>query len=270
VSLLALGACALPGCGRVSLDAMRRDYVALEYCRDAVTALEGRPVNRAKALRSIDRALELSPRNATVLATAPSVYVSLGEYEKAWRSLQRLSMPDAVVTGQCLLRLGRARDGLQMLGAAVSETRSLYKAGKLPESAYAMQMNNAGYVMADSGIGLDLADQYLGAAVGMLPMDFNCADSLGWLRYRQGRFREAVFLLERAVRLQPKPGHPDLCYHLGAAYARAGNRPRAVTLLRRALALDPGQPEASQELKRLNWHLPTLRLARAVPAPAHE
>lgn len=224
-------------------------------------ALDRRPVDRAKARRAIDRAVALAPDNATVVATAPEVYLALGDHAAAWKALQRQAAPDATLVGQCLLRLGREREAVEILRGAVAETRGLHGRGGVPEFVYAMQMNNAGYVLADAGVELGLAEQYLKAAVDMLPTDTNCADSLGWLRFRQGRFAEAVFYLERAVRLQAGPVHAEVLYHLGTAYARHGNPGRAAKLLRRALAQDPGLNAASDELRRVNWRLPEPRTA---------
>lgn len=106
----------------------------------------------------------------------------------------------------------------------------------------------------------------LETAVDVLPLDVNCVDSLGWLFYRTGDYRRATFYLERAVRLQSSPAEPELLYHLGAAYARQGDRRRAVKMLTKAQALDPEHPEVRRELRTMHWLLPSPAMAGAESA----
>jgi Flp pilus assembly protein TadD len=74
-------------------------------------------------------------------------------------------------------------------------------------------------------------------AVSLRPTDGYIVDSLGWLFYRIGRFREAVQNLERAVEL--KPQDPVINDHLGDAYWRVGRRAEARFQWQRALGLEP-------------------------------
>jgi tetratricopeptide (TPR) repeat protein len=58
-------------------------------------------------------------------------------------------------------------------------------------------------------------------------------DTLGWVQYRAGDFPEALKNLEEANRLLPS--HPEIAYHLAAAYAKLGKTDRARPLLEEAL-----------------------------------
>lgn len=59
-------------------------------------------------------------------------------------------------------------------------------------------------------------------------------DTLGWLNYRKGDYPVAATYLERAVSLAGN--RPDLRYHLGMAYAKAGQAERAMIELKKATA----------------------------------
>jgi len=66
---------------------------------------------------------------------------------------------------------------------------------------------------------------------------------------RQGRLEEALREFEAALRQEPKDGFAH--YNRGVALARMGRTAEAVSELRQALALDPGDTDAARELARL-------------------
>jgi len=59
-------------------------------------------------------------------------------------------------------------------------------------------------------------------------------DTLGWTHHKMGHQTDAVRILQQATTLVPD--HPILNYHLGAAYAKGGQRAEALTHLKKALA----------------------------------
>ena len=59
-------------------------------------------------------------------------------------------------------------------------------------------------------------------------------DTLGWTHHKMGHQTDAVRILQQAMTLVPD--HPILNYHLGAAYAKGGQRTEALTHLKKALA----------------------------------
>lgn len=58
-------------------------------------------------------------------------------------------------------------------------------------------------------------------------------DTLGWAHHRLGHPTDALRVLRQATALAPD--HPILNYHLGAAYAKAGQRAEAATHLKKAI-----------------------------------
>jgi len=59
-------------------------------------------------------------------------------------------------------------------------------------------------------------------------------DTLGWLHYQQGNYREAVPLLASAVKFAP--GIPPIRYHLGMALLKTGDVKAAQVHFREAIA----------------------------------
>jgi tetratricopeptide (TPR) repeat protein len=77
-------------------------------------------------------------------------------------------------------------------------------------------------------------------------------DTLGWVRFVRGENKEAITLLQRAYSEELKI--PDVSYHLGMAYRKAGNYKEARDMLEKALSFGrpfPGIEQAKQTLTEL-------------------
>ncbi len=81
-------------------------------------------------------------------------------------------------------------------------------------------LNYLGYAWADRSKNLGEALAMIRKASALRPEDGYITDSLGWVLYRLGKFKEAVPELERAVSLLPYD--PVINDHLGDAYWRVG------------------------------------------------
>lgn len=97
-------------------------------------------------------------------------------------------------------------------------------------------LNALGYHYADTNIELEQAEVLLEKAISLLPDDPAIMDSLGWLRYRQGRYDEAVELLQDAYKKFPDP---EIAAHLGEVLWVNGQQGQARTLINAALELNP-------------------------------
>jgi Flp pilus assembly protein TadD len=106
-------------------------------------------------------------------------------------------------------------------------------------------------IMEDGG-NLDVALQFAQTAKAELPEQAEVNDTLGWIYVKKGLATLAVPPLLQSVETDPK--NASYQYHLGMAYAGAGNVSRAREALQKAVELDPDSPhaaEARQALARL-------------------
>ena len=89
----------------------------------------------------------------------------------------------------------------------------------------AISLNYLGYWWADEGRHLKEAITLITKAVRLQPRSGYYADSLGWVYYRQGAFNEAVTWLEKAIQLTPTDA--IIAEHLGDAYWQTGRQAEA-------------------------------------------
>lgn len=93
--------------------------------------------------------------------------------------------------------------------------------------------NDYGYMLADAGAHLDEAERLLTIAFARLPDRASVLDSIGWLRYKQGRFLDqgdqpgALTLLLRAAETGDGGANPTIQDHLGDVLWMTGEADKA-------------------------------------------
>lgn len=168
-----------------------------------------------------------------------------GQREQAFRVIERVLQrePDnetALYDGALLAE--------QLGQPALMETRLRHLLRLQPEHTHAL--NALGYSFADRNVNLDEAQQLLERAIALEPEDPAIIDSLGWLRYRQGRLPEALVLLQRAYASFPDP---EVAAHLSEVLWHAGQQEAARTLWQQMLAQHPGNPLLLDLARRLGF-----------------
>jgi len=126
--------------------------------------------------------------------------------------------------------------------AAERELQSILQA----HPDHAPSANDLGYLWADRGINLDQAETLIRQALKADPKRPAYLDSLGWVLYKQGRFQDAVGLLEEATRLAPDLD-AVLWEHLGDSYWRADRRDDATRAWKTASDILKKRPASDRD-----------------------
>jgi tetratricopeptide (TPR) repeat protein len=127
--------------------------------------------------------------------------------------------------------------------AAIRELRKLLK--DRPDDA--VVQNALGYTLADRNQSLDEAAALVGAALAKTPDSAAVLDSMGWVRFRQGRFPEALEYLKRARDLGDDA---EIDLHLGEVQWALGNRDEARKTWQEALQRQPENARLQERLER--------------------
>jgi tetratricopeptide (TPR) repeat protein len=112
-----------------------------------------------------------------------------------------------------------------------------------------MTLNYLGYMWADRNENLDEAEQMIRTALELNPGNAAYLDSLGWVLYRRGLYKEAlVYLTQSAEKMGDNPD-PVIKDHLGDVHLKLGNLAAAVDAWKKALALAEPSEKARIEAK---------------------
>jgi len=82
-----------------------------------------------------------------------------------------------------------------------------------------------------------------------MPKDPSIMDTLGWIYYKKGLYRNAIVELEQSHEKIQK--NPVILYHMGMAYLKNNQKKEAKSALEKALTLNktfPGHEEAQKAL----------------------
>lgn len=110
-------------------------------------------------------------------------------------------------------------------------------------------LNYLGYSLVEANLKLEEAQDMIERAVKARPDDGYITDSLGWVLYRVGKYKEAVGPMERAVELVSND--PIINDHLGDVYWKVNRKREAEFQWRRALSLKPEEKDAPRIRRKL-------------------
>ncbi len=227
----------------------------------------------------LDRAMKQNPNNADLLLLAARFEQSAGDSAAAEKYLRTTLEKDAsnlaayTALGQMYLqqqRLDEARHEYEeivkrkpdsvpartMVGMILDVQQKHEESKKIYEGIVnrggvraPVAANNLAWIYANRGEQLDFALQLAQDAKQQLPDSAEVNDTLGWVYYKKDLRELAVKTLENSVGKDPK--NVIFQYHLGLAYAKAGQSIKARRALEEALRLKPDFDGADEARKTL-------------------
>lgn len=252
---------------------------AIEHARTDAPALGPRPTRLALgkllemerndvalpvAINELERTETSDPELALVAVRLVVVAGDASQLERALATLKTVEdaakvlapiHPDGDLALMPGATLDDARSEIAFIAAnaiSLSEGRTtvsfdVYRLALRYNPEHAMAANNLGYTLLEHGVNPDEAASLLELAYRLEPDDANVVDSLGWLRYQQGRIQDvtdpdgsvsegAVSLLQRALIIDADGGSPVSLDHYADALWAGGQREDALEQWQNALS----------------------------------
>jgi tetratricopeptide (TPR) repeat protein len=203
--------------------------------------------NSAKAEELLKRLLQVAPSDVEPYALLARIYVSerrLDDAKKQFVEMARLDPrsigPPTMLGVLCYV----ARD--------VAGARTWWQQALRIDPRAAAAANNLAWLYAENNGDLDVALELAQSARTQWPNEPEVNDTLGWIYYKKKMTGMAVQYLSESAEVDQK--NAMFQFHLGMAYAQAGDDAKARRTLQKALSLDPtfdGAVEARKTLARL-------------------
>ena len=209
-------------------------------------------------LRENDRAVKLLQDARRHFPTAPQLTYLLA-----------VALREAKQTQQAVTTFEEALQESEAQGAEIANGRFYFEYGAAAERAglyekaaelfkksiqldpgeAAEASNYLGFMWADQNTNLEEAESYIKKAIAADPENGAYLDSLGWLDYRLGRYDQALAELLSAAQAL-KNDDPTVFAHIGDAYQKLNQIPRALEYWQRALALDKSDKKLAEKIER--------------------
>jgi len=215
--------------------------------------------DRPRAILQLDTAIKLAGGDYRISIGIAESCMVLRDWDLTAKygelALKQVPRSDRQLRLNAYATLTSAYIGLGQADKAVQLAKEYYASDSSEPGA----KNLLGYVYADVpvfdklGEALDLTQQAVAASTNEGRPEEETAtylDSVGWVKYQQGRYDEAIIDLKRASFVLPS--QPEVQYHLGKAYQKKALYEDAAISFQRTLKLSPRFLEAEQALKEVS------------------
>ncbi|MFZ0464131.1 MAG: DUF3857 domain-containing protein [Candidatus Acidiferrales bacterium] len=214
------------------------------------------------ARAAFEKQIARKPLDPNAYEYLGTVYIDQKKFPEAIAELEKAVVldPDSPAVR---LRLGAAYLGMKKSTEALG---AFTKAMALSSSP--LIANEAAFQLATHGVALDRADTFATSAVGAIETQLATADlkhlsgktfgdaaalpavwdTLGWVRFQQGKLQEAVALIRAAWLLDQRGDAAD---HLAQIYEKQGQKDLAARTYTLALAAGGAPPETRARLAKL-------------------
>lgn len=201
----------------------------------------------AGAETAYKKAIAVSPALLDAYQRLGSVYVKENKLPEALADFEQAAdkTPNSVSAQTAVAML------LEMQNKPDEAQKRYEKALQIDPRA-AVAANNLAWIYTANGGNLDVALQLAQTAKSELPDALEVDDTLGWIYVKKGLPGLAIPPLEDCARKDPS--NPEFLFHLGMAYAKAGDRSKARDTLNKAIATGTqfdGIAEAKQTVSQL-------------------
>ena len=229
------------------------------------------------AMDRVQQQIDKDPKRAQPWALRAKVYLAQRDFAHAEPDLLKAIEidpklePAYQLLAQLYMASNRPNEAIQKLNAFVEQNKSvpalmqlalIYEKMKNFSAAreayekllaingnYTLALNNLAVIYSEDSGQLDKAQDLAKRARTTAPNDPHLADTLGWITFRKGDYRNALPLLkESAAKLADSPG---IQYHLGLTHYMMGEEEEARTALQKAVQLPSAFPQKEEAQQRL-------------------
>ncbi len=210
-----------------------------------------------QAIEIVETGMKVSPETEQFYTLYGSLLHEKKDYSRAVSSLEsgakKFPKNDQILffLGSLYDKVGKRKDSLDSMEKVLEINPQHYQA-----------LNYLAYTWADSGENLKGAEEYAKRALAIKAEDPYVQDTLGWVLFKEGRFSEAVKILEVAHKI--KPDESIIAEHLGDAYYRAELPEKAKLMYKKAVELETDQ----DTIRKINSKISAIDTAKKTRAPA--
>jgi tetratricopeptide (TPR) repeat protein len=196
-----------------------------------------------KAVATLQAAIKQKPDSIVSYRALANVYLQKGETDEALKVVQA-GLKAQPNNGSLRLVLASALERKGDFEAAISEYEGLLK----QQSGSMIITNNLASLLSDHRSDKESLEKAHALAVSLRKSDVpQFKDTLGWVYYRRGEYKDAAPLLEEAVKELPDVAM--VRYHLGMTYVAMGEPAKASEQLGKGLELASNDADVKEKIQ---------------------
>ncbi len=171
--------------------------------------------NHNRELEVYKIGLKAIPKNPGILHRLAICYMSRGDTARAALYLERYKQ-SGEEEGWSEAIIANNLGGIYLASGLLDRAQAYYRRAMAEDPDYPWAYNNLAYLLIDHDLEVDEGIALAARALELEPENYTIMDTYGWGLYKQGRYAEALEVLERAWELLPFYDY-DHYQHLQAA-----------------------------------------------------
>lgn len=205
----------------------------------------------ARAVKTLREAMKHNPGDLSLRAFLGLLYSRQQQFEAAIAEFKEIE--DAARKNPALAKALQPQYYF-WYGTTCDQSGRFQEAERLMERCVALNpdfaeaLNYLAYMWATKGLNLDKAQEYVTRALKLQPEEGAFLDTLGWVYYQKGAFREALPYLKKA--LARMPDDPVIAEHMGDVWAALKNPRQAKRFWTLSLKQAPDNDAVRKKLGR--------------------
>ena len=199
--------------------------------------------DRAGAEADLVKSIELDPKLEASYLLLAQLYLATNRAQQAVEKLQQYTKDNNSVPA--LMELAMIEQRLKHFAEARDAYEKVINAA--PNAAIAL--NNLADLYSEQFGQIDKAYDLAKRAKDAAPNEAHIADSLGWITFKKGDYRNALPLLNESAAKLPDNG--EIQYHLGLTQYMLGDEEAARTTLQKAVQSASAFPQKEEAQQRL-------------------
>jgi tetratricopeptide (TPR) repeat protein len=212
------------------------------YIQIGFTYFQKGDIPEAKSVLS--KGLEKFPSNSQLNYFYGLVLQRTGQQQEAISYFEKgLQLSPADIN--ILSTLGLAYNSQKMYDKSVSA----YERALAVDPGNASVLNNYAYNLSERNQNINKALSMAKTAVEKDPNNPSYLDTIGWIYYRLGDYKNAVKYIEKSLSFNPN--NAVVLEHLGDVYRSMGNNDKAISSWNRSLNINPANEELKNKLKEI-------------------
>lgn len=178
---------------------------------------------------------------------------SISAFEKAEQLAEASPEKENVLTPMFYFWFGSAceRDG------KLEKAEQMFRKCIDLDPEHAEAYNYIAYMWAEKGQKLKEALELSKKSLELAPDSAAFIDTLGWIYFMQGEYKQALQEIQRAANLLPED--PTIVEHLGDVMDKMGKQDKALIYWKRSYVLDPENEKLATKLTGIGIDLPALK-----------
>ncbi len=134
---------------------------------------------------------------------------------------------------------------LSIIGTSANSLKRYEDSDKAYEKILAIDpnniqtLNNYSYYLAERNEKLDLAEKMIAKVIKAEPQSGTYLDTSGWIKYKLGKYKDAIDILKKAISLTPLPS-AEMYDHIGDCYLKLNDKNKALEFWKHALPIAEG------------------------------